>query len=104
MAAVQQDGTALEFAKNVSNDTIIACAAVRNNHASLDKNDAFIDCMIENKVPPVERPELKTHMMERLQFKRIAEKSLPHPISKESTKYLGGKTRGKRIRKRTRKI
>jgi hypothetical protein len=97
-----------DFRDNIN----IACAAVKSNpralryaHRSLNDNDQFIQCMIDNKIPPVRKPGLKTHMMERLQFNRIAERSLPDPISKEVTNYLGGRTRKyKRIRKRTRKI
>ena len=63
---------------------------------SLDKNDQFIQCMVDHKIPPLEREPLKSHMMDRLRFQKQATR--PGPFNKTRTNklinsFLGGKTR-----------
>ena len=66
---------------------------LENIPTSLDENDQFIQCMVDHKIPPLEREKLKSHMMQRVQFQKQATR--PGPFNKTRTNklinaFLGG--------------
>jgi len=60
--------------------------------SSLDENDQFIQCMIDQKIPPIGRERLKSHMMDRIKFQTMKTKV---PFTRTRTNklissFLGG--------------
>lgn len=119
MASINNNGPSYELASEALRaDPEVACMAIKKireemdktpQHAemdlesfiesaplSLDKNDQFIQCMVDHKMPPIQREPLKSHMMDRLRFQKQATR--PGPFNKTRTNklinsFLGGKTR-----------